>query len=119
MARGDGARTPRFPAAAQAWPSQAFAQALTKEIEGMGLAELPLDQGASQSGYVDASNLRAMLLTSTDEGPCIRAEVGVFFSEIIAGCSCGDEPEAIAAYCRLEIHIDKASADAVIRVLPE
>jgi hypothetical protein len=40
--------------------------------------------------------------------------VGVFFREIVGGCSCGDEPFAADGYCEIELRIDKETAEARI-----
>ncbi len=40
--------------------------------------------------------------------------VGIFFTEMVAGCSCAEEPDAVNANCRLRMRIDKAPAEAEI-----
>ncbi len=102
-----------------AWQTEAFGPTLKREIETMGAEVLPLDQGTSQGGFVDDSKITATFLSVIDRGHSIVAEVGVFFTEIVAGCSCGDEPDSINAYCRMQIHIDKTTAEANIRVVPD
>ena len=103
----------------QAWQSDAFARALKDEIERLDAGTLPLSKETSRGGLVDDANITAMVLTSADDEQSIVADVGVFFTEIVAGCSCGDEPDAINAYCQLRIRIDKASAEAEIRVVSD
>jgi len=51
--------------------------------------------------------------------PTTLAEVGIFFTEPVAGCSCGDGPDTVDIYCRLRIRIDKISAAAEIHVIPD
>ena len=46
----------------------------------------------------------------------IQAKVGVFFNEIIGGCSCGDDPLSENAYCELQVSIDKVTAEAEFSV---
>jgi hypothetical protein len=46
----------------------------------------------------------------------------VFFSGILSGCSCADDPtpvEAQAEYCELAIAIDTASGEADVTVLAD
>jgi hypothetical protein len=43
----------------------------------------------------------------------------VFFSEVVAGCNCGDDPMDLHAYCVMRVSIDKASARAAVVVLPD
>jgi hypothetical protein len=101
---------PRFPKSLAAWQSDAFARTLKDEIEAMEAAVLPLDEGIAQGGLVADASITAIFLASTDDGHSIVAKVGVFFTEITAGCSCGDEPDEMDTYCRLQILIDKTSA---------
>ncbi|MBI5041833.1 MAG: glucosamine--fructose-6-phosphate aminotransferase [Gammaproteobacteria bacterium] len=101
------------------WNTDAFAQSLKREIAYLGKGVLPLDKGVSYGGLVDDSELTVTLLRSADDGPAIVALVGVFFTEIIGGCSCGDEPTPTPAYCELHIRIDKATAEADIVIVPD
>jgi hypothetical protein len=105
---------PRFPEALAAWRSDAFGRALKEEVESLSPGTLPLHLGATQGGFVDDSDIAATVLTSRESEGSILADVGIFFTEIVGGCSCGDEPEAVNAYCRLRILIDKSSAEAHI-----
>jgi hypothetical protein len=105
---------PRFPEALAAWQSDVFGRVLKEEIESLSPGTLPLHLGTAQGGFVDDSDIAATVLTSAEEAGSICADVGIFFTEIVGGCSCGDEPEAVNAYCRLRIHIDKSSAEARI-----
>lgn len=105
---------PMFQKSLRAWQTDAFDRALKGEIEDMSSETLPLNAGTSQGGFVDDSRITATVLTVTDDENSIVADVGVFFTEIVAGCSCGDEPDSINAYCRMRIRIDKATAEAEI-----
>lgn len=109
---------PRFPDSARTWQSDAFAQSIKAEIEALGAEYLPLDQGVTQGGFVADENITAIVLNATGNGQHILAHVGVFFNEIVAGCNCGDEPDSINVYCKLEIRIDSITAEAEISVVP-
>ena len=110
--------TIRLPAALRAWPSAAFAATLKGEIEALPAAALPLAQGTAHGGHVGDEALTATVLRAADTGAAIEATVGVFFAEIIAGCSCGDEPQSVNAYCELRVRIDRSGA-ASFAVVPE
>lgn len=110
---------PRFPNALAAWQSDTFARTLKNEIESLAPGALPLSKGTSRGGMVDDSDLTAMVLTSAETENSLVADVGIFFTEILAACSCGDEPQALNSYCPLQIQIDKASAEAEIHVLSD
>jgi len=108
---------PRFPKSMAAWQSEDFTRVLKDEIEAMGAGALPLDEGTAHGGFVDDADITAVPFTSVDDEHSVVADVGIFFTEIVAGCSCGDEPETVNAYCRLRIRIDRASAEAEVSVV--
>ena len=110
---------PGFPDALRAWRSEAFARVLKDEIEGMDVETLPLHEGCTQGGLVGDADITATVFKNVDEGPAIPVEVGIFFTELVAGCNCADEPDAVNTYCRLRIRIDKVSAEAAIHVVPD
>lgn len=105
---------PGLPNSLCAWRTDAFGATLKGEIEGMSAGTLPLDAGTSRGGLVDDGDITATILTVTDDELSIICDIGVFFTEIVAGCSCGDEPDPINAYCRMRIRIDKTTAEAEI-----
>lgn len=110
---------PRFPDSLRAWPDGGFAEALKAEIENAPTGTLPLQQAVTQGGYVDDSAIIATVLRNADAGAEIEAKVGVFFTEVIASCGCGEEPMPTHAYCVLRLSIDKATGAARCEVMPE
>jgi hypothetical protein len=108
---------PKFHNALRDWPTDTFTHTRKLEIEQLESGLLPLQQGVAQGGYVDDSLLAATVLNVSDDARAIHARVGIFFSEIVAGCSCGDEPMATHAYCELRFSIDKATAEADVTLM--
>jgi hypothetical protein len=102
--------------ALQDWASESFEQSLKQELMALDPALLPLQQGVQQGGYADGSNREFSLLTAVDCGKRIKVQIGVFFSEIIAGCSCGDEPVTENVYCEFVLLIDKQTARTIIEL---
>jgi len=100
----------------RAWNTAAFATTLQADILGLGAGVLPLQQAAG-GGSVDESDIGITILGCSDSATEIHANVGVFFAEVIAGCSCGDEPAASTAYCELRVSIDKADGQARFEVM--
>lgn len=98
-----------------AWGDESFARVLKEEIEALTPAALPLTSG---TGYMDG-DISITLLNAAEERGAIRARIGIFFNEILAGCSCGDEPTPTSAYCELQVSIDKATAEAAFSPLSE
>ena len=101
------------------WKSGSFTQTLKSEIENLKTGSLPLNKGVFQGGYIDDSNLAITVLSFTDDEKSIQAKVGIFFTEIVACCGCGDEPMEQNAYCKMRISIDKTTAEAEFAVTPD
>lgn len=96
------------------WNSNSFKHALKKEIENLSAGTLPLGNGISQGGYIDDNDITATILSASDNHSAIDAKVGVFFTEIVGGCNCNDDPIEVNAYCELIISIDKTTSEADI-----
>lgn len=103
-------------AALQAWNSPAFGPTLKALLEALAPSSLPLHLGVTQGGMVDDKPITATYLNCRDAGDTIEARLGVFFTEIVINCGCGDEPMPINAYCELLIRIDKRNAGATLSV---
>jgi len=97
--------------------SEAFSETLKAELEGLASGVLPLQKGCSRGGVADDREIAVRVLDVQPGERFIRARVGVFFSEVVAGCSCGDDPLVESAYCEMEVAIDRESADAEFTVV--
>jgi hypothetical protein len=102
---------PKLINALRSWSSDDFEEILTKEIEDLGTSGLPLE------GYVDDSELKVIILGISDNETEIQANVGIFYHEIIAGCSCGDDPTRENAYCEIQVSINKNTAEATFALM--
>jgi len=98
----------------QAWNTAAFARTLKDELAGIGAGGLPLYAATSLGGRVDERALDVTLLGKGETATELDLRVGVFFVEIMGGCSCGDDPVESNAWCELRVRIDKATAAARI-----
>ena len=115
-----------FPNTLKAWQSNGFDSELTRifklEIAELGHKELPLQQGLSLSSYVSNEKISA-IINKTEETPNnIIIKSGVFYSGIIAGCSCSDDPTPLdtqSEYCDLLINIDKHTAESSVKLITE
>ncbi len=101
-----------LPNSLRVWPGPDFASTLKAELEALPAGSLPLAQGGTLGGYVDDSTLVASVLRVTETAETIDAVVGIFFSEILTGCSCSEDPAIQDAYCELMLAIDKRTAMA-------
>jgi hypothetical protein len=107
----------RLPLARQAWNSPGFEAVLKREFEQLDAGLLPLQQGLMTSSYALDDNFSTMIIGMKEIPGFIDVTVGIFFSGVIAGCNCADDPspvEAQSEYCELRLLIDKATAEATV-----
>lgn len=112
----------RLDKALSAWGMPDFEAALKREIEQVDPRLLPLQQGLSAGSHALAEPVRATLLHVADMEAALRVKVGVFFSSVIAGCSCADDPtpaDRLTEYCVVQLDIDKSSGDATVTLVTE
>jgi hypothetical protein len=110
---------PKFRNSLHAWQSEPFIQAMKNDLEHLETGVLPLDKAVSQGGYVDDNNITATVLYADEDELAIHARVGIFFTEIVINCGCGDDPMETNAYCEMRISIDKTTAEAEFEVLQD
>ena len=104
-----------------AWGTPKFSETLKAAIEGMDASQLPLQQGLATTSYAVDTGLKAMIIGFSEEREVIRAKAGIFYSGIIAGCSCADDPTPVDEqneYCEVQLDIDKRTAETRITLLP-
>ena len=106
----------KLPGSLRDWHTKNFASTFNREILDLPSGTLPLQSRGMQNGLVDDTNLSLVVLQQAETEKECSVKAGVFFSEIIGGCSCGDEPAAENAYCEVWIEISKTTAEARIRV---
>lgn len=105
-----------LPATLAAWGTPAFADVLRREIAAQAAA-LPLQQAAASTSVVLDVPPEIMFIAATAATGRLDVRVGVFFSGIVAGCSCADDPTPVEAqpeYCELILSIDRATAGASV-----
>jgi hypothetical protein len=108
----------RLPESLAAWGSPAFAAVLKRELAAQA-GQLPLQQALAGSSAVFGDRIEVMVIASDADAAQVRARVGVFFSGIVAGCSCADDPTPVEAqneYCELELAIDRRTAAVEVRI---
>ena len=105
-----------------AWGTPAFRDVLKAALEQLGVEQLPLQQGLSQSSYACDDNIKAVIISVAEVSGVIRATAGLFYTGIIPGCSCADDPTPVDTYaehCEVQIDINMQTAETVISLLPE
>lgn len=111
-----------LPDSLRAWRSPGFREVLKDEVERLNAGLLPLQQALKTSSHALDGPFEAMIIGVTDEPDVIRVKMGIFFSGIVAGCNCADDPTPVEAqneYCELSLAIDKATAEASVTLLPD
>lgn len=99
-----------LPEALRAWPGEHFSATLKAEIEALPPGSLPLAEGGALGGYVDDGSITITVLGCEEHAAILKVFVGVFYGEILAGCSCSEDPEILNSYCELAASIDKHTA---------
>lgn len=102
------------------WGSPAFENSFRDEIEALDSEHLPLQQGLTQSSYVSDSGFSIVILNSFDTAGVIQVKTGVFYSGVIAGSCCSDDPTPLneqTEYCEMQVEISKSTAEAKITLL--
>jgi hypothetical protein len=72
--------------------------------------------------YALDNKFEAMIINASEQDGFIRARVGIFYSGILAGCSCADDPTPVEPqpeYCEVQVDIDRKTAEATIALLPK
>ncbi len=88
----------------------------------MGAKQLPLQQGLSTSSYALDDKLNVLIISVSDDASFIRAKTGIFYTGIIAGCSCADDPTPVeeqVEYCVVQLDINKVTAETTVALLAE
>jgi hypothetical protein len=109
-----------FPRSIAAYGSADFEATLKQEIEALDAGQLPLIKGMTTGNYVVSTRIQAMILAVTISEDIVHVKAGIFFSSILAGCSCADDPTPVEEsneYCELLFEIDRATAAATVELV--
>ncbi|MBE9541729.1 MAG: hypothetical protein IMF01_05370 [Proteobacteria bacterium] len=103
-----------------AWGMSNFKSVMKAEIEQLNAQCLPLQAGLSQGSYVSDGQFSAMILDVSENAEIIFANAGIFYTSIIAGRNCADDPSPIeeqTEYCEIQFEINKETAEATVKLL--
>lgn len=98
----------------RAWGTPEFEGVFKQELAQVGNHVLPLQQALSVGSHVTDTQPTVMVISSVETPTTIRIHAGIFFTSIIAGCSCADDPTPMSEYpehCELAVEIDRVSAE--------
>lgn len=103
-----------------AWGTPGFETILKAEIEQMGVEQLPLQQGLTTGSYAMGDKLEVLINGVSERAGRIRVKAGIFYTGIIAGCSCADDPTPVdeqTEYCEVQLDINKITAETTVTLL--
>jgi len=105
-----------------AWGSPNFGEVFKQEVEKLDGQHLPLQQGLAASSHVSDRPIQVMILGVAEELECIRVRAGIFYTGVIAGCNCADDPSPIDEqneYCVVQIDIDRTTAESTVSLVKD
>jgi hypothetical protein len=110
----------KFTKSLNAWRRPEFEAVFKQEVRDLDKTILPLQAALSQSSHVSESAIDPVVLINSETEDHIRIKTGIFYSGIIAGSCCADDPTPLceqAEYCELQFEIDKRTAQVSIDLL--
>lgn len=105
-----------LPQSSAALQSDTLKDTLQKELAALPLEALPLAQAMQHGSHVHGID-QVMLLEQTPAGTRMNIRVGIFFSSMLGGCHCADDPgpiELMNEYVELTLQLDPSSACATL-----
>lgn len=105
-----------------AWGSSSFPRVFKQEVESLKAEQLPLQAGLTRSSYVGNSGFELIIQSSQDNPESIAVKAGIFYSGVIAGCNCADDPSPMdeqTEYCVIRADIDKHTAATEFHLVTE
>ncbi len=104
----------------KAWQTENFSNVFKQEISELDQQHLPLQKGLSLSSYVSNEKPSAVIHRTSENTDSIIVYAGIFYTGIIAGCSCSDDPTPLDTqneYCELRFTIKKLSAETSVELI--
>jgi len=111
-----------LPKSLAAWNTQCFKSIFKQEVSALNYQHLPLQQGLSLSSYVSNDNISAIINSSIESESHINIYTSIFYTGVIAGCSCSDDPTPLDTqneYCELCFSINKLTAETTATLLAD
>ena len=108
---------PRLTRSLAAWNSPAFDTVCKEEVAQLGVDSLPLQQGLSSGSTSLDSSLGVTILRIQETAHAIQVRAGIFYTSVLSGCSCADDPAPIeenTEYCEVELYIDRENGETRI-----
>ena len=104
----------------QAWGNENFPSVFKEEVCKLDPNLLPLQQGLRYSSMANAESLSVIILNMAEDTDELKIKTGLFYTGIIAGCNCADDPtpvDEINEYCEALFCIDRIAATATVSLI--
>jgi len=104
----------------QAWDKKNFNNTFKSEVSTLDKQLLPLQKGLQLSSYVSAEKITPVILASSANTTHLLIKTTIFYTGIIAGCSCSDDPspqDTQQESCDLLFHINRHNGETSIELV--
>jgi len=99
------------------WQQPQFKSVLTLELLQLSSEELPLHKATNSGGFIKPEQLDLVILSTKENNDDLLIKTGIFFTELIGGCNCHDDPTEENIYCEALITINKKNARSQITLI--
>ena len=104
----------------QAWDTKSFNNTFKSEVGALDKQQLPLQKGLQFSSYVSPENITPVIIASSANATHLLIKTTIFYTGIIAGCSCSDDPgpqDTQQESCELLFHINRHNGETTIELI--
>jgi hypothetical protein len=112
----------RLPESLATWGTPLFEETFKREVGRLTGQVLPLQGGLTHGSHASDRVNGVILFSTSESADSVIIKTGLYFTGIIAGCSCADDPtpnNETVEYCEVLIEIDRKSASASISLLAD
>ena len=105
-----------------AWQTSDFEDVFKREVEQLGVEDLPLQQGLSQGSYASDEHLKVIVIRVSDRQGKIQVKAGIFYTGILPGCACSDDAapdNEYTEYCEVLFTINLKTAETTVSLLSD
>ncbi len=103
-----------------AWHTPMREATLKRVLEGLDADCLPLQQALRRGSQATGEPFQVMVLTTAEGAEELRVRVGIFFTSLIGGCQCADDPtplESLPEYAQIDVIIHRETGIASLHLL--
>lgn len=102
-----------------AWKAPSFKEVFKAEVEELDGGLLPLQQGITQGSVANEDEFQVVILAVSEKPDCISVKAGIFYTSVIAGCACADDPtpeDKLSEFCEVLFDINRETAETSVRL---